>query len=325
MNSTPASTNTPVEPPRSVHTSTLPELLEQLGISILFSTYQAGKLVAVRAENGQANTHFRDFNTPMGIAIAPGRFSIGTKTTVVQFQNQAALGKKLPAAPRAYDACFLPRSVHYTGNIGIHEMAYANDELWIVNTRFSCLCTLEQSVSFVPRWRPSFISGLALEDRCHLNGLGLRDGKPRYVTAHGATDTPAGWRETKHNGGILMDVPSNDFIARGLSMPHSPRWYDGKLWVLESGAGTLNTVDLATGQLTTVAALPGFTRGLEFFGPFAFIGLSQVRESAVFSGIPITNRLKPEERCCGLWVVDVRNGNIVAFLQFQSMVQEVFS
>jgi uncharacterized protein (TIGR03032 family) len=108
-------------------------------------------------------------------------------------------------------------------------------------------------------------------------------------------------------------------------MPHSPRWYDGKLWVLESGAGSLSIVDLATGKLNHVALLPGFTRGLDFFGPYAFIGLSQVRESAMFSGIPITDRLPVEERRCGVWVVDTRSGQIVAFLRFESGVQEIFA
>ena len=106
-------------------------------------------------------------------------------------------------------------------------------------------------------------------------------------------------------------------------MPHSPRWYDGQLWILESGQGRLITVDLTTGKPTTVAELPGFTRGLEFFGHYAFIGLSQVRESATFSDIPLVDRLT--ERTCGLWVIDIRTGQTVAFLKFQSGVQEIFA
>ena len=77
-----------------------------------------------------------------------------------------------------HDACYLPRSCHVTGNIGVHELAWAGDELWVVNTRFSCLCTLDPDYSFVPRWRPPFVSALAAEDRCHLNGLAVADGGP---------------------------------------------------------------------------------------------------------------------------------------------------
>jgi hypothetical protein len=151
------------------------------------------------------------------------------------------------------------------------------------------------------------------------------DGKPKYVTALGEANEPAGWRPNKAKGGILMDVDSGAILCRGLSMPHSPRWYGGRLWVCESGSGALGYVDLDTGRYEVVAAVPGFARGLDFVGDLAFIGLSQVRESAVFSGIPITERLTPEQRTCGVCVVDLRRGETVALLKFTSGVQEVFA
>jgi uncharacterized protein (TIGR03032 family) len=318
--------DTPVDPNplRSVHTTTLSQMLRQGGFSFLVSTYQAGKLIVVRADGDVTNTHFRTFDTPMGLAYDRGRLAIGTRLDVREFHNQPEVARKLEPADK-HDAAFLPRHAISTGQIAIHEVAWAGNELWVVNTRFSCLCTLDPRYSFVPRWRPKFVTGLAPEDRCHLNGLGLRDGKPRYVTALGETDAPASWRENKARGGCLIDVASGEFIARGLSMPHSPRWYNGRLWVLESGAGSLATVELNTGRLETVALVPGFTRGLDFVGPFALIGLSQVRESALFSGIPITDRLPVEERKCGVWVVDTRSGQIVAFLRFEAGVQEIFA
>ena len=55
--------------------------------------------------------------------------------------------------------------------------------------------------------RPPFISAYAAEDRCHLNGLAIVDGQPRYVTALGQSDTRGGWRAGKSNGGIVMSVP----------------------------------------------------------------------------------------------------------------------
>ena len=260
----------------------------------------------------------------MGLAYEGGRLAIGTKVEVEEYHNQSQIGALLEPKGK-HDGCFLPRQSITTGQIGIHEISWIGRELWVVNTRFSCLCTLNKDYSFVPQWRPKFITGLASEDRCHLNGLAIRDGKPKYVTALGETDTPAGWRPNKAKGGCLIDIESGEFISQGLSMPHSPRWYDGKLWVMESGAGSLSTVDLATGKLTTVTLLPGFTRGLDFWGPYALIGLSQVRESAMFSGIPITDRLAVEDRKCGVWAVDTRNGQIVAFLEFQEGVQEIFA
>jgi uncharacterized protein (TIGR03032 family) len=178
--------------------------------------------------------------------------------------------------------------------------------------------------SFAPRWRPKFVSAIGPEDRCHLNGLGVRDGAVRYVTALGATDTPGGWRARKKDGGVLIDVAEDAVVAEGLSMPHSPRWYAGKLWVLNSGAGGLGTVDPATGKYEEVASLPGFTRGLDFVGPLAFVGLSQVRESAVFSGIAMAERPVAERRC-GVWVVHIHSGQVVAYVQFEDALQEIFA
>jgi uncharacterized protein (TIGR03032 family) len=151
------------------------------------------------------------------------------------------------------------------------------------------------------------------------------DGRPRYVTSLGQTDEPGGWRLAKARGGILMDVPSGEVITRGLSMPHSPRWYAGRLWLCESGAGTFGVVDSNTGKYEPIAAVPGFTRGVDFAGDLAFVGLSEVRESAVFSGIPITERLSAEERTCGVCAIDLRSGQVTALLRFETGVQEIFA
>ena len=167
---------------------------------------------------------------------------------------------------------------------------------------------------------------MAPGDNCHLNGLATRDGQVKHVTALGTTNEPGGWRENKRDGGLLLDVESQEIIVQGLSMPHSPRWCNGQLWVLESGEGTIGTVDLKTGKYEPIAQFPGFTRGLSFLGPLAFIGLSQVRESAVFSGIPIVERLeKAEERNCGVWVLNIETGETLGFCRFEEGVQEIFA
>ena len=335
----------------AAHTPNFPRLLRQLSASLLVTTYQAGKLVMVRDEGDHLNTHYRSFQSPMGLALAEGgaRLAIGTTLQVWEFRDVPNVARRLEPAAK-HDACYLPRSSHVTGNILIHEMAWAGGssqgsegrskgaassltpdacpltpELWLVNTRFSCLATLDPESSFVPRWRPPFVTELEPSDRCHLNGLGMVDGKPKYVTALGETNENAGWRPNKAKGGILMDVDTGAIVCRGLSMPHSPRWYGGRLWVCESGSGTLGYVELNTGRYEAVAAVPGFTRGLDIAGDLAFVGLSQVRESAVFSGIQITERLAPEERTCGVCVVDLRRGETIALLKFTSGVQEVFA
>jgi uncharacterized protein (TIGR03032 family) len=323
--SVPGSPTSEDRPLRAVHTANFPALLRQLGASLLVTTYQAGKLVLVRDEGDRLNAHFRGFQAPMGMALNGDRLAIGTKVQVWEFVNVPAVAARLDP-PGQHDACYLPRSSHFTGNIQIHEMAWgAGDELWVVNTRFSCLCTLDRSASFTPRWRPPFVSELEPSDRCHLNGLCMVEGKPKYVTALGETNTMDGWRENKAKGGVVIDVDSGAVVARGLSMPHSPRWYAGRLWVCESGAGTFGFIDLDSGKYVPIAETPGFTRGLDFAGDFAFIGLSQVRESAIFSGIAITERLAEQERSCGVVVIDLRSGQVAALLRFETAVQEVFA
>jgi uncharacterized protein (TIGR03032 family) len=153
--------------------------MRQLGIALFVTTYQAGKLAIVRAEGDRINTHFRSFQTPKGLALAGDRMALGTRFQVWEFHKVRAAARKLPPVGR-HDACFLPRSCHVTGNVQVHEMAWADDELWFVNTRFSCLCTLDRNHSFVARWRPPFVTALIPDDRCHLNGLGMVEGGARY-------------------------------------------------------------------------------------------------------------------------------------------------
>lgn len=304
----------------SQSTASFAELLDKAASSLVVTTYQTGRVILVRASEGKLNTHLRAFDLPMGVAVDGDRMVIGTRREVWEYRNQRAVAQKIEPQG-SHDACFLPRSSHVTGDLRIHDVAIAEGgELWAVNTLFSCLATFDDAHSFVPRWQPAFISELAPQDRCHLNGLALVDGAPRYVTALGTADTAGGWRENKTAGGVIVDITTDDIISDGLSMPHSPRWHDGALWVLESGHGGLARVDVGTGERTTVAELPGFTRGLSFAGPYAFIGLSQVRET-LFEGVPIKER---PDRACGVWVVDTRNGETVAFLRFEGIVQEIF-
>ena len=313
------------EPMRSVHTNNFPEILRQLGISLVVSTYQAGKVIVLRADGDHINTHFRMFQKPMGIAADRHKIALGCTSQIWELNNVPAVANKVEPIGK-HDACYIPRQSHITGDIDIHEMEWGgrdNLDLWFVNTRFSCLCTLDKNYSFVPRWRPKFVTALTPEDRCHLNGLAMVDRQPKYVTALGETDKIGGWRENKANGGILIDVPSNEIISRGISMPHSPRWYGDRLWVLESGEGSISICDRETGKLQSIINLPGFTRGIDFCGSLAFIGLSQVRETAIFSGLPLTERLN--ERICGVWVVNLETAQTVAFLKFEDAVQEIFA
>lgn len=307
----------------SAHTANFPDLLRDLGGSLVLSTYQAGKLVVLRPDGATINTHFSHFKRPMGMAAAGGRIAVGTHLEIVEFRDMPALARRLSDPPR-HDAVYVARSSHLTGAIDNHEMAWdAHGELWFVNTLFSCLCTRDPGYSFVPRWRPPFVSHYAPEDRCHLNGLGMRDGRPRYLTALGESNTPQGWRANKRDGGVLIDMQADTIITRGLSMPHSPRWHHDRLWLLESGRGALVTIDPGTGAKTEVARVPGFARGLDFIGPVAFVGLSQLREKDAFGEIDITEG--NPDRQSGVWAVDIETGRTIALLRFSGGVQEIFA
>lgn len=299
-------------------------LLESSNSSVVISTYNSGQVIFVRAFEGGLNAEFKGFSAPMGIAVNANKLAVGTQNSVITYSNQPPLSQFVEPAGKS-DKVFAPRTVVFTGQIDIHEMEFGEgkdaEDLWFLNTSFSCLCKLDMNYSFHPVWKPSWITDLAPEDRCHLNGMAMVDSIPRYVSALSQTNTKMGWREKKGVAGVIIDTVSNKVVTEGLAMPHSPRWYDGKLWILESGKGSLATVSVETGEVTTVATLPGFTRGLNFIGPYALVGLSQVRES-VFKNLPITSQ--KEERNCGVWIVDIRNGEIVGELKFSGMVKEIF-
>ena len=303
------------------HSANFPELLTQLQATLVVSTYQAGKLVLFRAVDDRLSMLPRTFDKAMGLAVSRKSISIGTRFQLWNLPNEPILAPRIKPEG-THDACFVPRDCHVTANIDIHEIAEAGGRMWMVNTLFSCLCTIDPDFSFVPRWQPPFVSRLIREDRCHLNGMAIADDKPAYVTAFAETDTKEGWRDHKIDGGCVIDVGQDEVIVRGLSMPHSPRVYQNKLWVLDSGTGRLITVDRSSGEVTSVAELPGYTRGLAFAGRFAFVGLSQIRETAIFGGVPIAENL--DQRKCGIWVVDIVSGESIAFIEFQGAVQEIF-
>jgi uncharacterized protein (TIGR03032 family) len=194
-----------------------------------------------------------------------------------------------------------------------------------VNTQYSCLAALSSRYSFTPIWQPPFISKLAPEDRCHLNGLAMKEGKPAYVTTISRSDVIDGWRDKRRNGGCVIDLESNEVILTGLSMPHSPRFYRGKLWLLNSGTGFFGTVDLEAGKFEPITFCPGYLRGLAFWKDYAIVGLSKPREKT-FSGLQLDEALlkKDVEPRCGLMVIDLNTGTVVDWLRFDGIITELY-
>ncbi len=235
--------------------------------------------------------------------------------------NSEQLALTYPPKPGVYDGLYLPRATYYTGQLDLHDLEWGNDGLWAVNTRFSCLSIIDTNYSFRPVWKPHFISSLTPDDKCHLNGMAFHQGKPKYVTALGQTDSAEGWRENKIKGGVLMDVESNEILIHSLPMPHSPRIYDNELYSLLSATGELVRFDLDKGDYEVLNKFDGFVRGMARYDDYLFIGLSRLRKkSSSFSDLPIAEKSVK----CGIVVVHLPSANIVGQINYQSSVEELY-
>jgi uncharacterized protein (TIGR03032 family) len=311
-------------PPFQVHSSRhFPAWLAEQATSLAFSTYQSGKLFLVGLKpSGELSVFERTFNRCMGLWSDGQTLWMSAAFQLWRFENALAPGQ----LERGFDRLFVPRVGFTTGDIDIHDVAVDGEgRVVFVNTLFSCLATTSDTASFSPRWRPPFISRLAAEDRCHLNGLALEAGRPRYVTAAAASDVADGWRERRQDGGVVLDVASGEAVLAGLSMPHSPRIHAGRLWLLDSGNGFLGFVDRARGVFEPAAFCPGYARGLAFAGEYAVVGLSKPRE-ATFAGLPLSQNLaaRGSEARCGLVVVDLRTGDTLHWLRLEGVVEELY-
>jgi uncharacterized protein (TIGR03032 family) len=227
---------------------------------------------------------------------------------------------------QGFDRVYVPQVGYTTGDVDAHDVAIDDEGVLFVNTLFSCLARPSETHSFVPVWQPPHITKLAAEDRCHLNGLAIKEGKAGYVTCVSQTDVNEGWREHRQVGGVVIDVQNNEVVAGGLSMPHSPRWYNGKLWVLNSGEGEFGYVDLKTGQFEAVAFCPGYLRGMSFHGDYAVVGLSKPRENKTFEGLNLQKKLeaKQVQPRCGLQVINLTTGDVVHELRIEGIVEELY-
>jgi len=298
--------------------------LTAAGLTIGATTYHSNRLFLVGVKpSGRLSVLNRLFERAMGLAMSSERLLLSTRFQIFQFENVLRDGER----EGDYDRLFKPHLAWTTGDIDVHDLAFGtHGEPLFINSLFSAVATVDGRHSFRSLWKPPWITKLAPEDRCHLNGMALESGKPRYVTAVAATDVAAGWRDKRRDGGVVVDVESDEIVARGLSMPHSPRLHDGRLWLLNSGTGELGTVDLAAGRFEPVAFCPGYLRGLAFHGNYAVVGLSQCREERTFSGLELDERLREKgvEARCGLVVVDLATGATVHWLDFAGTVRELY-
>jgi uncharacterized protein (TIGR03032 family) len=304
-----------------------PGWLSDIGASISFSTYQAGKLFFLGVKpDGTLSIFERTFPRCMGLGVSDDGRSllVATEYQIHRLDNVMPQGS---VQAEGSDATFAPHQSWITGDLDVHDIGFdASGQPVFVNTLFNCISTVSNGYSFKPIWKPPFISRLAAEDRCHLNGMALAEGVPAYVTAVSRSDIADGWRDRRMNGGIIIDVASGEIVTTGLSMPHSPRLYQGRIWVLDSGNGQFGSVDLASGKFAPLAFVPGFARGLSFIGNHAVIGLSLPRDNLTFTGLPLDDALtaRDTEARCGLAVIDLSTGDMVHWVRIEGVVRELY-
>ena len=298
-------------------------LLEQR-VSLAFTTYQTGKLFLIGLQpDGRLSVFERTFNRCLGLWGNGQTLWMTSLYQLWRFENALEPGQ----VANGFDRVYVPQVGYVTGDLDIHDVAVDGEGRAIfVNTLFGCLATTSDRHSFTPLWKPPFLSKLAAEDRCHLNGLAMESGRPAYVTCVSQSDVADGWRERRRDGGCVIDVRTNETIVTGLSMPHSPRVYRDQLWLLDSGTGHFGRVDRSTVQFEPLTFCPGYMRGLSFIGDYAVIGMSQCRENRTFQGLALDENLKKHdaEAHCGLCVIDLRTGDLVHWLWLQGIVRELY-
>jgi len=302
----------------------LPDWLAEQRLSLAFTTYQAGKLFLVGVQpSGRLSIFERTFNRCMGLWSDGQTIWMSSLYQLWRFENVLQVGQ----LEDGFDRLFVPHLAYTTGDLDIHDVSVGVDGNPIfVNTLFSCLAQPSERKSFKPVWQPSFISALAAEDRCHLNGLAMDLGKPRYTTAVAEADVADGWRDHRREGGVVIDVGTGNTVLRGLSMPHSPRIHDGSLWLLDSGQGYFGRGNVETGQFERLVFCPGYLRGLSFHNHFAIVGLSQPRENGTFLGLPLEEALRRRNAIpqCALMVIDLKKNAIVHWLKIGGPVHELY-
>lgn len=292
----------------------VPALLARLGCSVAISTYHNGRIVLLQPA--------ADPGTPLALRSVPFENAMamaahGYQLTVTGRDQLAKLNTQVGSA----SAAPTPQQRESTGAFDIHGLGWSDDTLWAVNTRYSCLGTLEPGQPFTPRWTPPFITALAAEDRCHLNGMAMTENGPGYVTMLGDSDGAEGWRERTAAGGVLMDVASGAALLERLPMPHSPRLCGGELYVLLSATGEVVQVDVQRGGYEVITRLDGFARGMDCRDGYLFVGMSRLRKSSrTFRDLPVAERAVNS----GLQVIEAASGRVVGAVTFDADVEEVF-
>ena len=297
------------------------EVVSKLDVTIAISTYETGRVIFFGADkSGEAKSFSqlpRAFKRAMGIGVSENSLAIATQEEVIILSKIDLLSHQ----SKKYKSMYMPRCAYYSGRLDLHDIEIIDEKIIAVNTKFSCVCEITSKFSFEPIWQPEFITELRPEDRCHLNGMCFENGELAYLTALGKSNTKEGWRRDKHNGGILIDAGTSEIVLEGLSMPHSPRFHNGDLYMLETGKGRLLKVDVSKKSFEVVGEFKKLVRGLAFYADFVFMGMSKVRKNSKdFDGFDVS----ATSSLAGIFIYHLPSQEIIGALTYENTIDELF-
>lgn len=315
-----------IDQPFFFYSENFPKILQRIKATLVFSTYQAGKLIFISSLNGKTIIKYaKSLKRPMGIAIDKSKMklAVASKTSIHVFASNKTLALSYPEKKSRYDQLFIPQVKYHTGYLDTHEIEFGtNDELYFINTIFSCISIVSADRHFEMYWKPNFITEVLPEDRCHLNGMAMKNGKPAFVTMFDTTNTYFGWKKTPKETGLLVEVETGKILLDQLPMPHSPVYFDDKIYFLLSGTGEIKCYDLKTEKVTLISKVDSFLRGMVVHDDFLIVGTSKLREeTTTFKGLPFS----AEDSYCGIYILNRTTGKPMGGMSYTDNIREIFS
>ncbi len=300
------------------------DLLEAAGVTLLITREYEHLVIALHARHGRPSVSYLPVPHPSGIAVDLAERTVYLAST--RNPNQViALRPTTGAVARSDVAVADPRtgvltpvrSWFFPGCLYIHDLARVGDALHAASTGMNAVVRLDPAGGQTPVWWPACMDRPASTPRFDKNFIQLNSiaAGPDLVRSYfGASAARMSSRRPGHRHfpvdgrGVIFHGGTREVVCSGLTRPHSTRLRRGRVWVNNSGYGQVGVMSDAA--FLPVAGLCGWTRGLCFHGPLAFVGTSRVLPGyhAYAPG------LDPRRSRCGVHAVDTRTGAVLASL-----------
>lgn len=303
----------------------LPNWLNENKCNIAISSYNSHFIFTIGLDDkDQPFLYCKSAPRAMGICYKNNELIASSLGNITTYTNRGELKDNVYGI---FDKNFVPNTTIHRQDVDIHDICKTDDgEIYYISAMFSCICKpSKDNKTFEVYWKPPWISKLAAEDRCHLNGLCCIDGKPRFVSSICQGDIVKTWQEkSRVKQGIIYDLENEEIYCEGLSHPHSPRWYNNKLWLLNSGTGYFGHVE--DKKFVEKVFIPGFIRGLAFHNNFAVVTTSLDRHNKDFEEYELGDNLekKGTKGKCGIWIINMESFDIIHNFEFKGDVRELY-